>query len=262
MKRTGWIIILACAATSSQAQSSWEIGGDARMFSEGNNHFGIRLQRTDPHGRYGVTYFSLDNVGPDPIQGTDRKSVIRLFGVYGCGEAAPYESTYGTVRFALEGAVEFPGEFFSEDESSLVRASSSQGIPSIAIPVSIQKGASTLRIRPTVVVFAHRLDVSSGGTIKGYGTVVAVEATYSQAVSQEWTLSFTGLGLLQGNNSVNTDSGGPERKAGYEARLAYQKEGSRWGASVFVTNIAGPTGASRVLTGDDAAVGAAFHIRY
>ncbi|NLH98134.1 MAG: hypothetical protein GX446_01435 [Chthonomonadales bacterium] len=253
-------VALVSLSAASFADETWQATGEIRVFSGSNVHFEGGLERSLGRHRLGLRAVTFDNTGPDLVLGSEWRSQVTLVEVYARGDMPLASSASGDVLLGVEAAVNFVGEWKSRTAGS--ESDSKQPIPAIAVPF-IWQGTRGERfwLRPAITWFDARQDVSTGGTVPGFGTTTTLEVGASTPIGAAWTASASGALLLGGYNSV--DPGGTRgKRTGYEARLRYQRPSDNWSVSLFVSNQAGSGTAARTITGHDDCVGVAAGVRF
>jgi hypothetical protein len=166
-------------------------------------------------------------------------------------------------KLGYEVGVELVGVWRSTDETTGTTAESDQAVAAAAIEwVFTREDGGALWLRPTAVAFDSDLDLSSGGTLPGFGTVVALEFGQSLPIGDKWKFTAKGLGVLHGHNSVDPETGLRNNRWGYEAQFVYHQPGSAWEIALLGSDLAGSTLSTAVMSSEDNAYGVSVRLRY
>lgn len=190
-----------------------------------------------------VWYTHLDGDSYSPIAGTMRES--RWSGLSFAlkhevrGNADDYQIS---VVPSLEWGLKRPR---GTNATTGASATMKRIVPGIAVPVEWTWGEGTIVVCPQVMFFDKNLPASSGGTIRGFGTLVTLAAGARYPVGKGEVLADLAY-PLGGRNSVDDGTNVADRQTVWS--LGYEIEvGSRTTATAFLGNAAGPSPATAVI---------------
>ncbi len=126
-------------------------------------------------------------------------------------------------------------------------------IPGLAVPVEWAGREGTVSLCPRLIFFDKNLSTSTGGTIRGFGTVFAVSGGVRHPMGRGDVVGDVAW-PFGGENAVNENSGVVDRQvvwsAGYEVPV-----GDNTVLSVYATNAAGPSVATSIISAPGNGIG-------
>lgn len=204
-----------------------------------------------------LTIFHMDTRGEDPINEVMRDSEATLIGLNFKWVAHRSDD----VTIAVIPGAEFPiGDMEGTNTAIPATAFSDDVIPLISVPIEfISRQGTIFRAVPRYVGFDDRPELADGTTIAGFGDVLAIGFGALHNFG-EYSLMADAAVILDGDNSINENTNVPTDELVWSAGGSWHPESSELRVDLFVTNAAGPTGASSIIATPDQSVGVGLRV--
>jgi len=247
---------LPCAEP--QPEGSTLVWGEGRVW-EGDNWtcaVGARTNVGDD-ADLEITFFNLDTLGDDPIGGAVRDSEATLLGLNFKWVANRSDSMTISV---IPGA-EFPLDDMKGTNTAVpATAISDEIIPVLSVPLEfLTEDGTIIRAVPRYVGFDDRPRLADGTTIAGFGDVLALGVGVLHQAADFSVMGDVVL-ILDGDNSIDEVTNLPTDELVWSAGGSWHGEASPVRVDLFVTNAAGPTGASSIIATPDQSIGIGLRV--
>ncbi|GEM_PF-4749828 len=241
-----------------QGKGSTSVWGEARVWEGDNWTFaaGVRAN-VGEDSDVELTIFNLDTSGEDAINGAVRDSEATLIGLNYRWVAFRNER----VSLAVIPGAEFPIDDM-EGTNTAIPATAMSGdlIPLISLPVEhVLADGTILRVVPRYVGFDDNPELANGTTIEGFGDVIGLGFGLRRQI-EEFAVMGDVTVILDGNNSIDENTNEPTDEFVWSAGGSWQGVDSPVRVDLFVTNAAGPTGASSIIATPDQSVGIGLRV--
>lgn len=230
------------SATTWQGDTLWQ--AEVRFYKGGNDTLALGAvtplgERTD----LTIWYTHLDGDSQSPIAGAMRES--RWSGLsFALKQELRDEAAAVKVALipSLEWCLQRPRGVNADTGAS---AEMKRMVPGLAVPVEWAWDKGSLVLCPRLIFFDKNIPVSTGGTIRGFGTMFTIGAGGRYPVGRGAIVGDVAR-PFSGNNTVNEDTGVADRQTvwsvGYETAV-----GDSTMLTAYFGNAAGPSQATSVL---------------
>ncbi|MFP4249951.1 MAG: hypothetical protein ACLFU7_09855 [Armatimonadota bacterium] len=199
-----------------------------------------------------LTFFHMDTSGDDQIDGAVRDSEMTLLGLNFKWLARRTDRMTISV---IPGA-EFPlGDIKGTNTATSGTARSDDLIPVLAVPFDFSAQENTIfRLVPRYVGFDERPQLADGGTVPGFGDVLAIGVGVLHDFG-EYSVVADGAFLADGDNSINDADNTLTDEFIWSVGGTWHPRAKDMRLDVFATNAAGPTAASSIIAAPDSSIG-------
>ncbi|MFQ6132822.1 MAG: hypothetical protein ACE5R4_12350 [Armatimonadota bacterium] len=239
------------AAPDSLDAGRWSLEADLRLFEGDNTSSSFQVTYgTSDHSEVAIGFVTFDNVGPDLIAGSLRRSELDML-------AFSYRLVDGDVDqrgcgFAGQLDLEVPLTWRGTNLDANRTAEAEHSIATFSFPFGGRPcDRLVLRAQPKLVLFEDYIPNSLGGQTEGFGTVLAVTAGGVLELSERWELFADLTDVWAGDNAICRRTGRPTDRTVWTAGARVEwAQGDRW-LEAYLTNGSGLTTATSVLAAPD-----------